>query len=206
MNKSLIYGGIGVVVVAVLAIVAFNMNKSDGPGDGYGNMMTSRMSMNDLLAKGGSQTCVFASPEGETESSGIVYLAGGKMRGDFVSKSGGQTIESHMITDGQMAHVWSNMMTQGMKIDFSAISSNEDGDRPDTGFDANEEVDYRCTNWSPDQSKFNLPSGVTFVDLNATLQAGFGAGSGTAAACAQCDAISSDATSQAQCRAALSCN
>jgi hypothetical protein len=132
----------------------------------------------------------------------VIYVAGGKMRGDFTAVSDGQEMQSHMITDGQTAYIWTNQMPQGVKMSFGTIDDDQSGAANSNPIDPDKELDYRCSGWTTDQSQFNLPSGVTFTDLSAALGASAGAGS---AQCAQCSFIT-DPSAKAQCLASLNCN
>jgi hypothetical protein len=208
MNKKTTYAVVAVVVLAVIAVVAFNMNKTGAPVGGS-PVAQSPMSMKDLLAKGGSQKCTFANTAAGTESSGVIYLASGRMRGDFTDKaSGGQVVESHMIVDGQTTYIWGNQMPQGVKMSSDATTAQ--GGQTGSGFDVDQALNYKCESWSANQGQFSLPSGITFMDLSAALP-GVGATvppggtGGVSAQCAQCELIP-DASGKAQCRAALSCN
>lgn len=199
-NKKLIYTVAGVIVVVVIAAILFygNKNEASAPVTGGGPM-----SMQDLLARGDNQMCTFTSNQDGVESAGTVYVANGNMRGDFTARlESGEELRSHMIVQGQTAYIWTDQMEQGMQMDFSAMSeqSSEATAPGNTGFDPSQQVDYDCDRWSPDQNRFDLPDGVVFIDLSATMQDAMGTG-----ACAQCNIIT-DGGARAQCLAALECN
>ena len=141
------------------------------------------MSMKELLAKGGSQKCTFSNSIEGTESSGVVYMSGGRMRTDFVAKTAdGQTVESHMILDGDNTYLWSNQMPQGMKMKINMMNTQAGAQTQANGsVDLDQKLNYNCDNWSTDQGQFNLPSGVTFMDLS-TVIPGVNAGASAGAA------------------------
>lgn len=223
MNKNILYALVG--VVAVIAGAVFIMNKPAGPavpgGDENTPTLGASMSMKELLGLGGAQRCTFANKVENSESSGVVYVAGGKMRGDFTSLAAGQTTQSHMIVDGETSYVWQDGSSQGMKISFADMNA-QSGQGSNRSVDVNEKVGYSCGAWAVDASMFALPAGVEFSDLSALLPPGgmpslegkpgtidpsagtVPAGSPGAAQCAMC-AQAPDEDSRAQCLAALGC-
>ncbi|MEY4731605.1 MAG: hypothetical protein RL681_551 [Candidatus Parcubacteria bacterium] len=223
MNKTIYYIVGGIVVVG--GAVAFMINKPaspSGPG-GDANMpaRAAQMSMKDLLGLGGAQRCTFTNKVENSESSGVVYVANGKMRGDFTSLSAGQTVKSHMIVDGETSYVWSDAMPQGMKMSFANIGASATGQNANQSVDVNKKVDYSCGAWTVDVHMFALPDGVTFSDLSAMLPpvgttpvkggtygdyvpGSAGSGDLKATQCASCDQIP-DADAKMQCLETLGC-
>jgi hypothetical protein len=210
MNKL----GIGVLVAVVLAGGVWFFTKG-----GSDNMMMansaqeSRGSLKDLMSRGTSKCTVSNSVE-NSESSGTVYIADGKMRGDFkiVTKSPASTIESHMISDGEFIYTWSDAMPQGVKLAVSAANMTGQPNAPqqDQVEMYNAALEYDCDSWSADASQFELPAGVTFMDMSAMMQGSVGEGNrGTmnppskSAQCNMCD--QAPETQRTQCREALSC-
>lgn len=128
---------------------------------------TAKSSLKDIVARGGSWKCTFAIDAGGTSSTGTVYAAGGKVRSDFESKvpQVNMTIESHMVTDGAYAYTWTSSMPQGFKmaIDANAKASTATSGHQD--FDYNGALDYNCVAWPTDESKFVVPSNITFTTV-----------------------------------------
>jgi hypothetical protein len=173
MNKTILYVVGGVVVVGGAAV--FVMNKPAGPvapgGDANTPTPSAQMSMRELLGMSGPQRCTFTNNVQDPESSGVVYVAGGKMRGDFTSVAAGQTIQSHMIVDGETSYMWSDAMPQGMKMAFADVGA-QSGQGSGQSVDVNEKVDYSCSGWTADANMFALPAGVEFSDLGVLLPPG----------------------------------
>jgi hypothetical protein len=128
----------------------------DEPGEFKG-------SLQDLVARSGSWQCeVSVTTQGVT-TKGTTYASGGKVRADFVSSVPGYgDITSHMIMRDATVYTWSSMMSTGMK--FPIQDGKMQGDRKSTEvtpqFD--QMYDYSCAAWTTDESKFALPSGITF--------------------------------------------
>lgn len=128
-------------------------------------------SLRKLLAGGKNVVCTFDQTVTNSQSSGTVYISGSDMRGDFTSKTSAGTVESHMITTGGTAYVWSNASTQGMKMSVTETQANA---QSQAAVDLDANLSYNCSNWTADRSKFSLPSTVTFLDLSTMIQGAAG--------------------------------
>ncbi len=191
-------------------------------------------SLRGLLALGTSQSCTFSNTANGSKSEGTVYVAGGKMRGDFTSSvdATGKTMMSHMITDGKEMRFWQEGETMGFMMtipDKGATSSAPSAASADTPqFD--NQGSYACNPWVADESKFTAPTTVTFhsmtdmmkmrtplgsdTDMGPSMEmSGKAAGSGgttltdaqqRALSCQACAAVK-DPKAQAQCKAAFQC-
>jgi hypothetical protein len=149
-----------------------------------------------LLTSGVPQSCTFTS-EKQASTSGTVYVSGGKMRGDFTTINEGQSMTGHLIIDSGYSYIWSDLLTRGMKVALTeGQSSTGSGTQ---GMDVNQTVGYTCKPWSVDESKFTLPSNITFTTVSVP-----GAGSGTApSACTACASLTG--TAQTACNAQFNC-
>ena len=177
--------------------------------------MSEKTSLKNLMMTLVNQKCTFT--DTESGSGGVVYIAKGSVRGDFTTQNEGSTVESHMISNEKEAYIWMDGLQTGIKLELDAME-----DVNDTGFnnapktvDINETVDYSCTPWVPDESKFVLPTDRSFTDMSAAmedvmesvqeLQPGQD-DTGTLdleTACAACDQTPEEY--REQCRAALGC-
>ncbi len=180
--------------------------------------LSERGSMKDLLSRESSK-CTVSNTTANSESNGTVYVGQGKMRGDFtsVTKSPDMTIESHMISDGEYIYTWSDAMAQGVKIPVASanMSGQPNAPKSEQVEMYNADVAYTCDSWRADESQFEIPPSVTFVDMSTMLQGmgtGAEAGAGNAgsmnppsksAQCNMCD--SAPEPQRSQCRAALQC-
>ncbi len=123
-------------------------------------------SMGDLVALGVSLKCSFTHTTDLSSSSGDVYVADGKVRGNFKVTStplGNQSFDAYMIADGKESYVWSSFMPQGYKTIITEPNGGESNAGQD-GLDYNQTLDYTCTPWEKDVSFFVPPADVTFVD------------------------------------------
>jgi hypothetical protein len=215
MNKTTI-GIVAAVVIIAGGLYAYSQNGGGGMMSGSEKPHTITGSMKELVASGVSQKCDFAEPQSGT--TGTIYISGGKIRGDFSSKSQSGTVAGHMISDGTTVNTWIDGLAQGVKTSFTASSTagNPDAQK---GLDPDKKTDYSCSGWQMDPSKFALPTGVTFMDVSAMMKGmpagGMGGGAGAAGAAgvkpstgsaSQCNSCSVLPEPQkSQCRTALKC-
>jgi len=139
--------------------------------------------ISDLINTEGSFHCTFAyRAENEDASNGDMYVSqrGQKMRGTFLSKMGERPdVEGNILRDGQYQYFWQTGETQGMKFlideNDTDIFSNDAAQPEDSQADASEttetsdDVDFSCEPWRADDSKFVVPSDITFVDFQAQM-------------------------------------
>ncbi len=126
-----------------------------------------KMAFAEFIKKGGSYECSVTQNVQNIASNGHVFIDGERIRGEFTTSVAGQTIDSSMITKDGMAYVWSSMAPMGMKMPV-VKNQNDTSAQPMSGsysFNAEQIGDYDCNEWKVDESKFALPSGITFQDL-----------------------------------------
>lgn len=213
MNKKLliIIGGV-IIIIVVAYVLRYLISLNGFTGDSVIDRH-SKMSLSTLLASSVSQKCTFTNKTDTSESSGTVYVSGGKMRGDFKTVASGRTMQSHMIVDGQTSYMWSDEMPQGFKMDFADMQKQ---DTKNQTVDVNQQLDYSCGSWSADASAFVTPAGIEFKDMQAMMQGmmpktntGTIQNSGYSDVkkmqCAACDNAPT-AEAKAQCKTALGCS
>lgn len=162
-NKTLWYVVGSVVVIVAVGFFLMRSNVLPSPGTGNTAVETSPqlMSLKDLLARTGSQTCSFTSSTQNSQSSGEVFINNGTMRGDFTSVAAGQTTQSHIIVKDNSVYVWSDGIPQGYKMGVASLTA-QDGQTQPGGINASAPAGYTCSAWSVDMSVFLPPAGITF--------------------------------------------
>ena len=127
----------------------------------------------DLLSLGKSLKCTYTMNEQEgTIGTGNIYVSGTKMRGDStITMENNTSIDSHFISTDNVMYTWTSASPQGYKIalDQEAIDNAAAGTPSGITEEAKalqEKLDYKCLPWIPDQSLFELPAGVEFVDMS----------------------------------------
>ena len=174
-------------------------------------------SLKDLFAAGKTEVCKIDYDQGNgAMSQGIISLANGKMRGDFTAQVNNVTVQSHVLTMDGTTYTWTDNSNMGFKMAQMQMNATSSASSTAHGIDMNQNVNYSCDPWTEDDSKFVLPSNITFTDamtmqneMKAAAPEGMGhtgtppTTNNSAAMCAACN--SAPASSQAQCKAALHC-
>jgi len=165
-------------------------------------------SLRALIALGRDLTCDFVHDDPETgRSEGTVFLSGERMRGDFRITANGTEMESHVIRNGSTGYTWGTtpMGTVAIMFDISQeddIASSNEGE----SVDLDQNLEFECSAWSVDESKFAPPSDLDFQNVSAQMQmTGEVDASANGAQCAACEQIP-DASSKGQCKVALGCS
>lgn len=217
MNKGPL---IGVVILAIIALgaVGFFVTNGGPAGsiqqngdtkitDSADNMNGTSQSLRDLMAMSGSQHCTYSDPT--TNSSGEVYVADGRVRGDFTTSIEDKTISAHTISDTSAVYVWTDDSNTGFKTDLTSLEDMSEGQLPsaDTSnaVDINKQLNFSCRAWSTDNSKFSLPEGINFDSYDDVMKSVFDESDpeSKSVQCATCDSLPDDA--QNQCRELLGC-
>jgi hypothetical protein len=182
-------GFIPFLVIAIIAILAIgggayvvSKNKAkvktgvEGNGELNANA-NAKGSLRSLLGMGKNVMCTFESTSGDNTSSGTVYItADGAMRGDFKMGTGADAQTSSMLVKDGTSYVWSG--TKGVKMAASGEAQANANAQVQKSVDLDSQVQYSCSDWAVEQSKFDLPAGVEFVDLKAMMNIAPGAGAG----------------------------
>ena len=129
-----------------------------------------------LLSSGKSQKCTYSSNLESASVSGTLYVANGKIRGDFTSGTEQAKMSGHMIMDGGFSYVWTDMSKQGIKMAIDQKLQQPSG-APASGqtLDINQTLVYTCQGWIGDGSVFTLPSDITFSTFALPAAASSGA-------------------------------
>lgn len=125
-----------------------------------------KTTLEKLIEKGGDYQCEFSQKTEISDSTGVVYISDKNIRGDFSSSVSVEglgdlgSIDTHMISDGESIYTWSSFSEEGTK---SAIV--KDGQKDTENVPLDKELDYRCVSWKSDESKFSIPTNITFKNI-----------------------------------------
>ena len=188
-----------VVIVLIVAGAVFVLKKSQKPQEPTARQQASPApaagesgTIKSLLAMGKDVSCEVSYYVGKTKTSGKVYVSGKKMRGDFdIALEDGKQMDSHMIQDETFIYSWSSVLPQGTKMKIEAVSASPapGAAAQNQSFDMNQNVSYKCSDWSADDSKFISPAGVQFLDVSVMMKAPAQAKPATDTTSSPCDAI-----------------
>jgi len=105
-----------------------------------------------------------------TETIGTFYLNNGLMRGEYNTKVAGLDIDSFFIVRDGYNYSWSPSLPQSaVKIkSVATVAQNPEVDVSGQYVFNGEQIgDYDCQSWTPDESKFIIPSDIVFRELTA---------------------------------------
>lgn len=168
---------IGVIVAAVVLIGGYVVFSQQDTGerehrDGEhieedGAMMEEGSfsgSLFDLGARGGTYRCTFSHSSEVGTSNGTVYISGERIRGDFESVAQGFAIESHMLALSGTIYSWSPLAPTGVKLPRNDVEGEGGAAMSGDYADLQQAYAYDCEAWSVDESVFEIPSSVTFIE------------------------------------------
>lgn len=159
MNNKIIIGVIVALVVVGGGLYLVSNNKDAG--------VVGTNTMNQLLASTDAIECVYTQSDDFNEVTGTIYVADGKVRGDFTTKTKSepvQSFESHLITDGKQVFLWPlapDTPNQGVVMSVE-VRDQVNLDQP---------FDTICKPWNKKDSKLSTPDDVQFEDFAVIQQA-----------------------------------
>ncbi len=120
-------------------------------------------SMKDLVALNKPLECKFTSETQYSKTLGTVYVADGKVRGNFsvsVPALGTEPFQAFMIADQTDSYVWSSLTKDGFKTPIQKDAVTQPGQE---GVDYNQKLSYNCVPWVKDESFFIPPQTIQFL-------------------------------------------
>ncbi len=210
-KKALIAVAVIIVIAAAYLFITQDKDKDEFAGKmpetrlADDSQMVGNESLRALALKGKPLQCEV----NQGSMNGKFFVDGKNMRSDFSTSLSGKTSTGHMIVADDTSYTWMDGEKTGFKMKLSAQeqASAESGAQKKEQVDLDAKYDYKCATWSKDSSYFEVPSGVSFTDISAMMNAGAKASGATdlkAIQCAACDKV--PAESQAQCKTSLGCN
>jgi hypothetical protein len=221
-----------VIISAAVLLLAAGCSKSatvtsntSATTQGANQPASSMTSLKALMASGSAQKCEVNFSNNNVSSQGTIYVAGGKMRGDFSAQNDGKTESTHMINDGTNVYTWVDGMSMAMKMSVSAMQNMQAQASPSGtpapqqhSIDPNANYQYNCSPWSEDSSTFTPPTNINFTDdsqmmmnMNPASANGAPASDGVSASASasmkaqECAACNNAGAAKAQCLASLHC-
>ncbi len=174
-RKKLIVGGIiGVIIVFILATVL--LTPQEKPPLPAGNQISptagqlirenAPLDYDEFLSSGRSEICTFAVTQENQNVSGLevpskistgtIFAANGKIKGEFTMTTRDGTLQQHVLVDAYTAYLWNNVNNGGVKFLVGKESPDKLIKPP---------LVYNCKSWTPNNSVFQLPVGVVFTEI-----------------------------------------
>ncbi|MCA9342925.1 hypothetical protein KC950_02860 [Candidatus Saccharibacteria bacterium] len=177
-----VYIGLVVIVVAVGGFFVIN-NLSDNESSDNSEVVSSESSettelasINSLLARGENAKCTYNyTDDAGNNSQGTAYFTNNRMYGDFsVNQTDGTSLQSKVLRLDNTQYVWDSTTNEGYKIDLSVIETQEgeytESTEQNEAVDQDQEFEFKCVSWDVDESLFQVPSGINFIDNSQLIQ------------------------------------
>jgi hypothetical protein len=175
---------LGVAVIGGGAYVLYSNGGSTPLSQEEGGLFSGTGKLAALLGSERPMKCTFSQTDEGTYVEGVWYVAGERMRGDYVMTEEGERYESGMYSDGVTMYSWSDTPEGLMGTKFTLTKYEEveydeyDGEYEraewdDELFGVEDEVEYECEPWRVDESLFTVPDGIEFMDMTAMMEASF---------------------------------
>lgn len=115
----------------------------------------------------GSYKCTVQQSMSDTASEGTVYISGGNVAGSFNTVAEGRPMDTSFVLKDGYSYTWSSALPgMGFKVKVTAAAGDASASASGTySWNADQIGDYDCQPWTADQSKFALPTGITFRDM-----------------------------------------
>ncbi len=130
-----------------------------------------KMAFKDFLVNDrGSYQCTVHESMTDVENTGTVYIADGKVRGEFETVAEGKPVKTSLLVKDGYQYVWSSSMKTGIKINTDATTQSKAQSDGVYSWDSARIGDYDCKAWTTDPTTFDLPAGMTFTDFSAMMK------------------------------------
>lgn len=121
----------------------------------------------EFLKTGGSYKCTVRQYVGDMNVVGQAYISDGLIRGEYNTKAQGMNIDATMIVRDGYTYTWSSI-APGMGFKAKVVESDGGSKTATAGtysFNAEQIGDYDCDDWDLDESKFVVPTTITFKEI-----------------------------------------
>jgi len=129
----------------------------------------------DLVNLNKSIKCTFKSETEDGAASGVTYVADGKTKTEFEIKNEEMEMKSYSVSDGDWMYTWTSENNQGTKMNLNEMQDMADENIEEETEEIEytnqtQDFDYKCTPWSVDNSVFELPENIEFMDLSEMMK------------------------------------
>ena len=190
MGQNMIIGGIVTLILVILGVWYFSspeirpwplMQSKTAGGEGMpvaipaptktgkstSPVPKSTNTFRSIFTQSGSHQCDYTGADSSSQRNDVIYIADGKMRGEFRTMSAGQTTANLMIYDGGYLYAWQEGKAVGTKTAINSVADLPKVIPQDItsgavlGTDMNN-VSWNCHAWSKDPNLLKVPTYVKF--------------------------------------------
>ena len=169
MNKQFLWAGVGVVVVLAGVFLISRGGSNPAPVASEDGSITGKYSIESIMKLGKSYECTFLKEDATSQVSGKVFTDGKQVYGEFNINTQiiNQNFQSYLIIKDDTTYTWTSLQPIGYKAPVArSATTNASPNEQAQLVGTNDQVDYTCSPWaSIDNSKFEIPTNITFTDL-----------------------------------------
>ncbi|MDO8482160.1 MAG: hypothetical protein Q7S75_03735 [bacterium] len=183
MNQNKLIGVIVVIVIAILGIWYFSSSNNGAVTGAQDETATTpgatgvagtpastpakATSFRSIFTQTGNHQCSYEQVATTGRSSSVIYIADGKMRGEFRTTSGGVNDANLMIYDGGFLYSWKEGATTGKKSSIKSMAELPEAIPNDLTSGASfgvslDNVSWDCHDWAKDSKMLVVPTYVKF--------------------------------------------
>ena len=183
MSRNTIIAGIVVLVLVALGAWYFSSSQMSPSSAGQATDATSQTTpdsngstaapakgsstFKSIFTQSGSHECEYTGVNGSSQINSAIFIAGGKMRGEFRTMSGTNTQPNRMVKKGCDWYTWEEGSATGKKTSIKSIADLPQAIPQDLTSGAIygtslDNVGWDCHDWSQDDTQLVPPSYVKF--------------------------------------------
>ena len=186
MDQKTVIGGVIAIIIIIGGVLYFNSSMMGGdaaqsptadttsttpPAGGTGVTVTNpgkdTATFRSIFAQSGSHECKYDGLDGSSKISNVIYIADGKMRGEFRTTNGTGVVADMMIYDGGLLYSWKEGASVGKKTSITSIAQLPHAIPSDLTSGAvlgtsKENISWDCHFWIMNAKLLALPTYVKF--------------------------------------------
>lgn len=127
-----------------------------------------KMAFSEFVKQGGAYKCTVNQSVNNTDTVGTTYINKGMIRGEYNTKVQNLSVDTTLIIRDGYTYTWTSMLPNMGYKSKVADPKQVDTNAPKSAtysFNSEQIGDYDCKDWTVDESKFVVPSTVTFSEV-----------------------------------------
>lgn len=123
--------------------------------------------LTEIIALQRDLKCSITTIDSSPERTGMLYVAGKKIRGDFITVGAGKKLYTAMINDGAHIFTWTIAAKTGLVL--LATQNTQRAIVSHGGVTADAILSYECAPWTPQIKFFTPPPVVVFLNSSGSI-------------------------------------
>ncbi|MDZ7611795.1 MAG: hypothetical protein U5L10_03445 [Candidatus Moranbacteria bacterium] len=125
----------------------------------------------DLMKRGNALKCEWSMDNPEQKGDGVVYVSGENYRQEL-NLTEPQSMKAFAISDDDFIYSWTSQADTGVKMKVQEAQRTQSPEQQSEqsnsmkGVDADKNFDFNCSRWDADESMFNPPEDIEFMDFS----------------------------------------